>query len=243
MKSAFILASLLALVAAQAPTLPKGAPKGKGPGGPPTGGDPPAGGAAPGAGGKGDRAAAFQAMQQCFQKCGADNGYTPGAAKDGGARPCQDKFPAKGTGPPEPGAPLPDLVPGITCLCADAKVSATVKCSSACGGFAAKITGNWDNTCKDPKAAMDRVSAAIAKFGQGGKGGKGGFPGGGKGGKGGKGGFSGGKGGKGGFPGGGKGGKGGAGFPGKGAGGAGFPGKGGAGGLPGLGAPAGGSSS
>jgi len=219
MKSAFILTGLLALVAAQAPTPPKG----KGPGGPP-GGAAPGGGSPPGgAGGKGDRAAAFQQMQQCFQKCGADNmGVAPGAAKDGARppMPCQDKFPAKGTGgPPAPGAPMPDLVPGITCLCADAKVTATVKCSSACGGFAGKITGNWENTCKDPKAAMDRVSAAIAKFGQGGagKGGKGGFPGGGKGGKGGKGGFpGGGKGGKGGMPGGGFGGKGGAGFPGKG---------------------------
>jgi hypothetical protein len=62
---------------------------------------------------------------------------------------------------------MPDLVPGITCLCNDAKIMATVKCSSACPGMAAKITGNWDNTCKDPKAAMDRVSAMIAKFGQG----------------------------------------------------------------------------
>jgi len=226
MKSAFILTGLLALVAAQVPT-----GKGKGMGGPPGGaapGDPAAPG---GAGGKGDRAAAFQQMQQCFAKCGQDNmGIVPGAAKDGARPPgpCQDKFPAKGTGPPEPGAPLPDLVPGITCLCADPKIAATVKCSSSCGGFAAKVTGNWDNTCKDPKAAMDRVSAMIAKFGQGGAG-KGGKGMGGKGGKG--------MGGKGGKGMGGMGGKGGKGMGGMG-------GMGGKGGMPkagaGFGAKAGG---
>jgi hypothetical protein len=57
-----------------------------------------------------------------------------------------------------------DLVPAITCICADAKVSETIKCQASCGSLAGLIPSLKDRACKDPKALADQAGGLLAKF-------------------------------------------------------------------------------
>ncbi|KAF2432607.1 hypothetical protein EJ08DRAFT_695363 [Tothia fuscella] len=152
MKTSFILVGLVALVAAQKSGGTGGAKGGK-----------PPGGGAPKSGGSGG----IQALISCVSKCSSDNlGLDPAAIKGGGGLPanlpCADQLPAKGAAPSEDG-----LVKAVTCLCADAKVDATVKCASACGSIAASAPSLKTKYCADPKAAAASLAGLAAKFGGG----------------------------------------------------------------------------
>jgi hypothetical protein len=59
---------------------------------------------------------------------------------------------------------MPDLLPGITCFCAEPKFEAAAKCVAACGSIASGAATQRENLCKDPQAAL---SALAAKFGGG----------------------------------------------------------------------------